>query len=76
MFFKTMFSLLSEAGRDLSARETGVSSKLKVTEQPFLCARFPGKKDKATFLLVYFSKRSGNFFSFEQSKECAFLKLR
>lgn len=54
---------LSGAVRDLSARETVVLSKLKVTEEPSLCARFPGKKRiKLLFYLHIFQNSWGHFF--------------
>lgn len=50
--------LLLGAGRDLSAREMVVSSNLKATEEPFLCARLP-EEDKATFFTCIFFKIVG-----------------
>lgn len=60
-----MFCLLSEAGRDLSAREMVVLSKFKVTEEPFVCARIPeNKRMKLLFYLYILTpKKSGTFFS-------------
>lgn len=54
---------LSGAVRDLSAREMVVLSKLKVTEEPCLCARFPGKKRiKLLFYLHIFQNSWVHFF--------------
>lgn len=54
---------LSGAVRDLSAREMVVLSKLKVTEEPCLCARFPGKKRIKLLFYLHIFQNSWVHFS-------------
>ena len=59
-----MLCLVSGVGRDSSARETVELSKLKATEEPFLCARCPEKKRiKLLFYLHIFQNSWVHFLS-------------